>query len=221
MKSSLKKSAAQWLLSGFTAFTLTFSLAGCSQTAEENPELEKTTDASLVEPAEYVPASAEGPAQNVPEPRLPFNATERSEEGAVATLNYFWEAAQYLRLTGDAGPLSFVSSDTCDFCTTFIGDWQDAYNSRYWAAPVGDVELSVTDSWAGDEEENLNSVDVLFSISEPEVTVYDKDGQEQDTAPGDTSQDKREWFAVLSFDATAQQWVVEWIGLEELVTWEE
>lgn len=222
MKSSSKKSAIKWLLGGFTAFTLTISLAGCSQTAEESPELEKTTDASLTETAEYVPASADGPAQNVPEPRLPISATERSEEGALETLNYFWEAAQYLRLTGEAKPLSLISSETCDFCTTFMDDWQNNYDSGYWAAPDGEVEVSVTASWAGEEEEvNLNSVDVLFSISEPEITVYDADGQEQESASDEGSENVTEWLAILSFDATVQQWNVEWIGLEELVTWEE
>src|SRR5699024_12344017 len=65
-------------------------LAGC--TNDDDVQLDDTTDASEVDPTEYIPASAEGPAQNVPEPNLPAVATENTEEGAKATLEYFWEA---------------------------------------------------------------------------------------------------------------------------------
>lgn len=221
MESLSKKSATKWLLSSAIASTLIFTLAGCSNTEEENPKLEKTSDASVTEPTDYVPASADGPAQNVPEPRLPAVATENTEEGAQAALEYFWEAAQYVRLTGETKPLAQISSKDCDFCNAFIKDWETTYKEGYWAVPEGEVALSVADSWIGeDEKTGAHSADVLFSVSEPLVVVYDADGQQLESANIDPKEDT-EWFALLIFDATSQRWNVDWIGLEELVSWED
>src|SRR5690625_7537990 len=86
MKSSPKKSVHALSL---TAFVLVTVLAGCSSEADEGPELEETTDASSPESTEHIPASADGPAQNVPEPRLPAVDTENKEEGDRATIELF------------------------------------------------------------------------------------------------------------------------------------
>ena len=216
MKFSPKKSVHALSL---TALVLMAVLAGCSSEADGNPELEETTDASSPEPTEYVPASAEGPAQNVPEPRLRASATEASEEGALETLEYFWEAAQYTRLTGDSTHIGLVSSDNCEFCNTFMTDWRDAYDSGNWAVPDGEVNYEISEAWSANEEDGTLSVDVLFSLTEPDIKLYASSGRiEQD---GENVDEESSWFALMLYDSTSQRWEVEWIGLEELVTWDE
>ncbi|MFD6814127.1 DUF6318 family protein [Enteractinococcus coprophilus] len=214
MKSSSKKSAAQWLLSGFTAFTLTFSLAGCSQTAEENPELEKTTDASLVETAEYVPASADGPAQNVPEPQLPISATEKSEAGAEATLKYFWEAIDYGRLTGDTTYAGLVSSESCDLCSDLISGWTRVYEEDSWAVLHGNMALEVQDLDISTEADRGETIaGISFVMTEPAVDFYEIDGHlEDDSFDTESTAD---WWAELNFDETSERWKIEWIGVED------
>ncbi|OAV59934.1 DUF6318 family protein [Enteractinococcus helveticum] len=212
MKSSSKKSAIKWLLGGFTAFTLTISLAGCSQTAEESPELEKTTDASLAETADYVPASADGPAQNVPEPRLPISATEKSEGGAKATLEYFWEAIDYGRLTGDTTYAELVSSDTCALCSDLISGWKRVYEEDSWAVLHGKMALKVQD--VNTEDEAKESIaGISFIMTEPAVDFYEAGKYlEEDSFDTESSAD---WWAELSFDETSERWQIEWIGVED------
>src|SRR5699024_2516051 len=205
------------IFAGLAALSLTVILTGCSN--DDDAELGETVDASEADSAEYIPASADGPAQNVPEPNLPAVATENTEEGAEATLKYFWEAFDYARLTGETDPLQLVSSDDCHFCKSFFDDWTEAYEDGHWAATYGEVEVKISDTWLGhDEEKTLPAADVTFSVSDSVVELYNSDGQLEQESEATTKE--TEWFAVLTYDSTAQRWQVEWIGLEELVEWD-
>lgn len=216
MKTSPKKSVSTlWLFS----LALAVALVGCSNNADDGPDLEETTDASSVQKTEYIPASEEGPAQNVPEPRLPAVATENSEEGALKALDYFWESAQYARLTGDSTFIELVSSDTCEFCKSFVRDWSGAYETGKWAAPNGEVLYEISEVWMGNEEDGTPSVDVFFSLTEPDTKLYDANGQVEHES--EIPVEAANWFALMFYDSTAQRWEVDWIGLEELVAWEE
>ena len=138
MKSFSKKPVYARTLTFLTASILLVSLSGCSAADDVSPDLEETTDATVAdttEPtegpdtSEYVPASEEGPAQNVPEPRLPAVATEESVEGACRHLEYFWAAVDYARLTGNVEPLAFVSHDSCELCAEHIQGWTARYET--------------------------------------------------------------------------------------------
>lgn len=221
MKSLSKKSATKWLLSSAIASTLIFTLAGCSNTEEENPKLEKTSDASVTEPTDYVPASADGPAQNVPEPRLPAVATENTEEGAQAALEYFWEAEAFASLTGQTTALISVSDDDCAFCDESIAGWSENYEDGYWSVLHGDIEVDIdrVDISPDTTGEKSSIAHIFFRLTEPATDFYDRDGNHLD-ASFDVVE-AQEWFAVLVFDATAQLWKIEWLGLEDDVIWED
>lgn len=212
-----KYSVQKRIVVGLAALTITVGLAGCSNDAEANSE--DSTDTTDVE-TEYIPASADGPAQNVPEPNLPAVATENTEEGAEATLQYFWEAIDYARETGETGPVELVSLSDCDFCSSFMSEWADAYDNEQWALVHGDAEYQVSESWIGfDENQDAPNADLLFSLSDPAVDLYNSDGDvEQSSEASETATD---WFVIMVYDATAQRWQVEWIGVEELVEWED
>lgn len=211
-----KQSVRTRILASLTALVLTTGLAGCSD--DDDADLEDTANASDVE-AEYVPASADGPAQNVPEPSLPAVATENSEEGAEATLQYFWEAVDYARLTGDSSHLDMVSSSSCDFCAGFMEDWQDVYKEGHWAVTYGEAEHQVSETWVGTgQDEDVPSADVLFALSDPAVDLYNESGDVTESSDG--SETATDWFAILLYDATAERWQIDWIGVEELVEWE-
>lgn len=53
---------------------------------------------------EYVPATRTEPAKNVPVPKLPENANEKSVEAFYAQIGYYAACVQYLIVTGDDGP---------------------------------------------------------------------------------------------------------------------
>lgn len=81
---------------------------------DEQSDEQDSSDAA--EEPEPVPASSEGPAENWPEPELPEDASERTEEGVEAALQHWFETRQYARNTGDTAPLEAASYSNCEFC---------------------------------------------------------------------------------------------------------
>ncbi|MDN6149456.1 MAG: DUF6318 family protein [Yaniella sp.] len=214
----LKQPVPSRIFASLAALTLCVVLAGCSN--DDDAELDETMDASEIESAEYVPASADGPAQNVPEPKLPAVATENTEEGAEATLKYFWEAESLASLTGNTRPLELVSSGDCEFCMESVEGWGQSYDEGAWAVLHGDIRISVSQIETAIDETTENPVaHVYFELEEPPTDFYESDGEPSDTSFDTSSQSN--WFALLFFDATAQRWEIEWLGLEESVDWEE
>src|SRR5699024_9595605 len=108
-----KQPALARILASLAALSVTVCLPGSTN---DDVQLDEIIDASDVDPTEYIPASAEGPAQNVREPNLPAVATENTEEGAKATLEYFWEAEAYASLTGETDAMALIATQRCDFC---------------------------------------------------------------------------------------------------------
>src|SRR5699024_6223887 len=212
-----KQPASARIFACLAALSITVCLAGC--TNDDDVQLDDTTDASEVDPTEYIPASAEGPAQNVPEPNLPAVATENTEEGAKATLEYFWEAEAYASLTGETDAMSLIATEECDFCMESINDWKQSYDKGSWAALNGDIETEISDSQTDiDENSNKQIAHIFFQLQEPATDFYSEEGEPIDSSF--ESPVTSDWFALLFFDATAQRWKIEWIGLEESITWE-
>ncbi|MFI7481347.1 DUF6318 family protein [Kocuria sp. M1R5S2] len=101
--------------------------AGSSGTASA------TTEPSPGEtPADYVPASLDGPAQNVPKPVLPELAKEESRDGAQAFLDYWSDAMWYAYQTGDTSHAREIISPACEVCIQELGEVEQAYKAGQW-----------------------------------------------------------------------------------------
>lgn len=210
MSFSPKQSVQKRILVSLTALTLTAVLAGCSNDDEADLDTTETPDVET----EYIPASADGPAQNVPEPKLPAVATENTEEGAEATLEYFWEAVDYARLTGETAPLALVSHESCEFCDMYIEGWQDRYNNGDWAVIQEPIELELIDANTHfDESQQDEWVEIFFNLREPAAELYV--GGMKDTDETIAQDNTAPWIADLSYDGTSQRWTVEWAGHDE------
>ncbi|MFW6187276.1 MAG: DUF6318 family protein [Actinomycetota bacterium] len=83
-------------------------------------------------PADYVPASLDGPAQNVPKPVMPDLAREESREGAQAFLDYWSDAMWYANQTGDTGIARDIISDACDRCEEQLNVIEKVYAEGAW-----------------------------------------------------------------------------------------
>ncbi|MFI7493475.1 DUF6318 family protein [Kocuria sp. M4R2S49] len=83
-------------------------------------------------PADYVPASLDGPAQNVPKPVMPDLAREESRAGAQAFLDYWSDAKWYAYETGDASLVRDVTSRHCEACEEEFEDIEDIYAEGLW-----------------------------------------------------------------------------------------
>lgn len=83
--------------------------------------------------AEYVPASLEGPAQNVPKPVMPELAEEESREGAQAFLDYWSDAMWYAYQTGDTSYAREIISPHCAVCMDQLSLIEEIYKEGLWA----------------------------------------------------------------------------------------
>ncbi|WP_157075427.1 DUF6318 family protein [Nesterenkonia jeotgali] len=120
-----------------------------------------------------VPASSEGPAQNWPEPEVPDEIYEETQEGALAALEYWFEAITYLQLTGDSGPVESTTGSGCDVCFSRIDRYLDLYEREEgWYRAEGTVAKDGISTTLGEGA----GVAVLFTIEDGEFEPYDSSG---------------------------------------------
>ena len=93
---------------------------------------------------EYVEASADGPAQNVPKPQKPALADEESYEGAQAFLDYLADARAYAYQTGDTTLIREITAEECGNCYGEYDDIDAIYEGGGWAS-AGRDELDILD----------------------------------------------------------------------------
>ncbi|SDQ35182.1 hypothetical protein SAMN04489742_0774 [Arthrobacter crystallopoietes] len=92
---------------------------------------------------EYKPATANGPAENVPVPQMPELASEESKEGLEAFTLYWYDLLNYAYESGDLAPLEAVTEDSCLRCQDVgkvIADW---HSEGRWLVG-GKVEIDGT-----------------------------------------------------------------------------
>ncbi|MGQ1838467.1 DUF6318 family protein [Kocuria turfanensis] len=102
------------------------SAGGSSSPSPSSPS--SSADAS----AEYVPASLDGPAQNVPKPVMPELAREESREGAQAFLDYWSDAMWYAYQTGDTSYARDIISVSCEVCVDELSEVDRVYRGGQW-----------------------------------------------------------------------------------------
>ncbi|MFJ2508758.1 DUF6318 family protein [Arthrobacter citreus] len=133
--------------------------------------------------ATYKPASAEGPAENVPLPVMPEEAKVESKEGLIAFARYWYEAAAYGYETGDVGPLKAISGPDCTACNGAYSTLATWYEGDGWAAG-GQIEVtSAASEYALTESGNRQA---LVMFKQVPIDVYGSDGLVRTMGQGDT-----------------------------------
>lgn len=138
-----------------------------------------TADASATAPAvaspspsptgRYVPASAEGPAQNVPLPVMPEEAKEFSKEGLEAFAEYFYEAANYAYESGDVEPIRRVSGPDCLVCNHVLSQVQEGFQAEDWLAKAQISVFGVSSEYVQTDE---GLYQVLAQIQQDDIEYY-------------------------------------------------
>lgn len=121
-----------------------------------------------------VPASPDGPAENWPEPEVPDEIYEETEEGALAALKYWFEADLFMELTGDSAPFEGASDPGCEICAARIGQFQQLYEvDEGWHVTDGVVvEDAVVSSVSAERE-----VSIIFTVREGALSEFGADGE--------------------------------------------
>ncbi|MFC9933119.1 DUF6318 family protein [Glutamicibacter sp. NPDC127525] len=110
-------------LSGCNAGNAEGPKSSPSAAIETSPNPVSTAEKpSPAESLKYKPASADGPAENVPVPERPALADEYSVDGAAAFTKYYFELLNYTIETNDPKIIKNVTSPDCTVCTESIID---------------------------------------------------------------------------------------------------
>ena len=120
------------------------SSSTASEAASSSSFSEAATDKSPGSDGEYVEASADGPAQNVPKPEKPALADEESYEGAQAFLDYLADTRAYAWQTGDTSLIREITAEECESCTEEYDEIDGLYEGGGWAS-AGRDEINLTD----------------------------------------------------------------------------
>ncbi len=149
----------------------------------------------------YVPASEQGPAQNVPKPVMPEAVKEDTPEGAEAAVKHWWDAVYYLQQTNDPEPLKAVSTNDCNLCSAYIGTIERIYSQGGWhTGSKPEVESILTQ-----DLDKASSSTMLITLEAGRA--YLKDGSvdpETDLA----TESGQPWAAVTRFDPSENKWLV-------------
>lgn len=151
---------------------------------------------------EYVEASADGPAQNVPKPQKPALADEESYEGAQAFLDYLADARAYAWQTGDTSLIREITAeDTCYNCYDEYERIEGLYRDGGWATSGQEsIEIIDRDMPVGSGGEYAPRVRVGFEG----IRIWDQSGELiQKEPPNDRSDD----FVYNHMDFDDGRWV--------------
>ncbi|MGX1748398.1 DUF6318 family protein [Glutamicibacter protophormiae] len=154
---------------------------------------------------QYRPATADGPAKNVPFPKKPGIADEKSEKGSIAFLKHYLAVMNYTFETYDSSSLEKLTSDNCKLCYQNIIQGVQ-FNSAQGGWQVGgQYEYKVYSSKLD------NSTALLgFSMHKNQSTLYKSTGEvanEQPEQIGNTHA-----VAVLKYK---NSWIVDSISINE------
>ncbi|WP_104053832.1 MULTISPECIES: DUF6318 family protein [unclassified Arthrobacter] len=103
-----------------------------SPSSSESTSPMESAAPSATPTATYKPATAEGPAENVPMPVMPDVAKEESKEGLIAFGEHWFDLVNYGYETGDAAPVREISAPDCEICESFYDDLEKGYVDDDW-----------------------------------------------------------------------------------------
>lgn len=194
-------------------FGIALALSGCAASEADEARSASSPSSEPAETAEYVAASAEGPAKNVPAPVLPDAVKEHSADGARATVEYFWQAVDYGRLTGDTEPIEQVTHYVCESCNQLIYKWEQIYEDGAWAVLDGETSIKIGEVQQNyTEETDEEWTAVLFKMDEPSSEFYQGGVLNEDasTEGGESAG----WWVEMVYDEDDGQWVIDWLDID-------
>lgn len=126
-------------------------------------------------PPEPQKATPERPAQNLVPPELPEEATEFTEEGFKAFIEYWVQARNYGIATGDGSYVQSVSDEDCPGCNTALKQIENVANGGGDVWIVGG-EMEATDIIAKIHGGPSQTQRARFTLRQFSGDAYDADG---------------------------------------------
>ena len=173
--------------------------ASPTETASPKPAPTTTPTASALV---YKPATAEGPAENVPLPVMPEIAKEESKEGLEAFAEYWFGLVNYGYETGDTSRIRELSSPGCELCESFYVDMEKGYAGEDW---IEGGNLTLVARGTQFIKTPQNRYQIILSIKQESIANRGPNGVVYWEAPAD----KESTAQIMETSFTFDQWVVD------------
>ncbi|WP_396020498.1 DUF6318 family protein [Arthrobacter sp. ISL-48] len=172
------------------AVAAALALSGCNSGSEPTQNVSSSSSASEsgtpsptstpTPTAAYRPASASGPAENVPVPVLPEVAKTETKEGLEAFTRYWFELLSYGYETGDVTQVSAITSPSCAMCEQAREVQMGWHQDGRWlgGGKVTTPTVSTTFRVAAD-----GNYQVAVQVSQEPLSYYNADGTIDSTEP--------------------------------------
>ncbi|MEV7647397.1 DUF6318 family protein [Arthrobacter sp. NPDC089319] len=152
----------------------------------------------------YKPASENGPAENVPVPVMPDEASLKSQQGLQAFLPYWFETVSYAYETGDLTPLEQITAPGCAICKEFKKTIQAGHDGDKWIVG-GQIEPTEI------EDRFVETVDgkyapIVFITQQP-LVIYEDD---KVVGKADGFVDPLLWVATVRY--VEDHWIIEGVA---------
>lgn len=164
--------------------------------------------ATPTESATPEPATSTSAAKNIPAPEMPDAMKKNDQAGLEAALEYWFEAAHHLKITGNDEPLRSASAESCTYCSHLADNWPQVYEDGGWAVndiPSVDIGLSNIDDGGHGT--------YLFDLTEYPTSVYLPDGTLHEGASASDSRTSQ-WAGSASYSEDAERWLIESLSVQ-------
>ncbi|WP_104092571.1 DUF6318 family protein, partial [Arthrobacter sp. GMC3] len=157
-------------------------ITGCTSLQAENPPplttkptttTATTSTATPPTPAPaYTPATADGPAQNVPTPILPEKAKEFSKEGLEAFARHWYTTLGYAFETGDPAPMMAITNPDCKTCNAMKDGVTSGHADGKWIVGGQMTVVSMDSTFKQMPDETFQ---VVGMVRQQHVIYYNAD----------------------------------------------
>ncbi|MDK1361175.1 DUF6318 family protein [Arthrobacter sp. zg-Y1219] len=152
--------------------------------------------------AAYKPASAEGPAENVPLPVMPEVAREKSKEGLEAFARYWFDLINYGSETGEISLAQGLSGPECEICESFYGAMEEGYVGEDW---VEGGKLTIVALGTSFVETPQGRFQVILSVKQEASVNRGPNGK----VFGENPADKYSFAQIMEASYVGDHWVVD------------
>lgn len=178
-----------------------------SSSAGAEPSASGSATASASASAEYKPATADGPAENVPVPEMPAVAKEHTKEGYEAFVRYWVDLVNYSNESGTTEIITSLTNRNCGSCKNIIGTVEyNADNGRWMVGGKWEVE-SVYTSMAEDTQGYIRG-QMIFN--QAAIKTYSEGGVEASSAS-----ESGELRPEVILEYSGESWILIGIGTSE------
>lgn len=167
---------------GETASTAAAEVAGPPESTSPTASPSSSPSASpSVLPNGSTAATEDHPAQDVPKPEVPASVWRRDREGAETAVLHFFEAREYMSLTGDSSLFREAAPD-CHWCQEEADEYERLYRAGGWGSGYF-AEVDILDR--EDDEEFLNANVTIRLVNDSSLIYYRPD-------PDDSPEEQQE-----------------------------